>query len=65
MIQNKTNKQEWFRIRRNLLSKEQYMQADGTWGPWRTAKRFRESDAAIAFAELHTQESVGLFTHEN
>lgn len=59
------DKSEWFRVRRQISKKEEYMQADGSWGPWRTAKRFKTMDAASTFAELHTSERFGLYSYEN
>lgn len=64
IMQNKKNKTEWFRIRKAVASPELYMQADGTWGAWKTAKRFRVSTEAEAFAEAHTKDPFGLFTYQ-
>ena len=60
-----TSKSEWYRVRKAVKSPELYLQADGKWGPWKTAKRFRIQDEAERFAESHTKDGYGLFTYEN
>lgn len=59
------DKSEWYRIRKAVLFPELYMQADGKWGPWKTAKRFRTQDEADRFAESRTKDGYGLFNYEN
>jgi hypothetical protein len=62
---SRTDKSNWYRVRKSVPTPELYLQADGTWGPWSTAKRFRTSDEARTFTEVHTSDPTGLFTHEN
>lgn len=62
---NLKDKSEWYRVRKSVPSKELYMQADGNWGPWKTAKRFRTTQQAEQFAEQHTTDPFGFFTYEN
>lgn len=61
----KEDKSKWYRVRKTVKSPELYMQSDGKWGPWKTAKRFRTQDDAERFAEAHTKDHFGLFNHEN
>lgn len=63
ILQRKKNKTDWFRIGKASAT-SLYMQADGTWGPWKTAKRFRSSSEAETFAESHTKDPFGLFTYQ-
>lgn len=48
-------------IRKNSLAVDHYMQKDGTFGAYATAKRFATDDAADAFALLHGVTDHGLF----
>lgn len=60
------DKSEWYRVRKAVISPELYLQSDGKWGPWKTAKRFRTQDDAERFAELHVKgNQYGLFTYQN
>jgi hypothetical protein len=48
-----------YRIRKN--GEGVYMQPDGSWGPYRTASKFKCQDRAIRFAEKNGAERFGLF----
>lgn len=63
MIQDIRDKTEWFRIRLCGVDTNKWMQADGTWGAWKTAKRFRVQAEAEGFAEIHSSKPFGLFTY--
>lgn len=62
---DRQDRSEWYRIRKAVLKPELYMQADGRWGSWKTAKLFRTTDDAQRFAEQHTDHAYGLFNYEN
>lgn len=36
-------------VRRGSLTEDKYIQPDGTWGDWQTAKRFSNEDLATQF----------------
>lgn len=48
-------------IRENRLMGARYAQRDGSWGPYKTAKRFANQRAADYFAESHDIQVYGLF----
>lgn len=48
-------------VRANVIWDARYMQPDGTWGEYETARRFKDQDAAEAAAEAAKLGPVGLF----
>lgn len=48
-------------IRQNSLSADLYIQRGGSWGAYRTARRFASQNAAERYATKHGIEIYGLF----
>ena len=48
-------------VRRNQFAPDEYLQKDGTWGAYKTARRFASQAAAECVAWAHGIEVFGLF----